>query len=162
MKTAQYWIDELDLQPHPEGGYYKEIYRNNVKVKAKEFSFEKNAATSIYYLLEKEDKSHFHRLVSDEIWYFHMGDPLTVCMFTPEGEYEEVTLGPAIEKNEFLQVIIPKKTIFGAYLQKPDSFVLMGCMVNPGFDFTDFELMKKDDLLEMFPDKRKIIEYLTV
>lgn len=160
MNNAQFWINKLQLQPHPEGGYFREIYRNNFKVVRTDTQEIKNAATSIYFLLGEQDKSHFHRLKSDEIWYFHQGNPLKVCMFSVEGKYTETILGCNIEKGEQLQIILPIGTIFGAY-PLYGGFCLMGCMVNPGFDFSDFELFKRDELLSMFPENHEIIKNLT-
>ena len=161
MKTAEYWIKALSLEPHPEGGFYKEIYRNKLKVTSKKNSQNRNAATSIYYLLNDSDKSHFHRLKSDEIWYHHEGGTLIVCMIDESGKYIENKLGKNPEQNEELQIIVPAGTIFGAYVAKSSGYVLMGCMVNPGFEFEDFEIMERGYLLEQYPGYRKIIELLT-
>jgi len=76
--TALYWIDKLNLQPHPEGGYYKETFRSDIGVTKQGDTKIKHACTSIYYLLEGKDYSGFHRIGSDEIWYFHKGEPLHI------------------------------------------------------------------------------------
>ncbi len=160
MEEAQYWINKLDLKPHPEGGYFKEIYRGKTMIELTGYDGLRNTATSIYFLLDKQDKSHFHRLRSDEIWYYHEGVPLTVCMFDAKGNYGETMLGKNVEKGEKLQVIMEAGTIFGAWHPNENGYTLMGCMVSPGFDFKDFELVEKSKLLKFFPDKKEIITIL--
>lgn len=160
-----YWIKSLELQKHPEGGYFKETYRNkNIWGKHSDNKLsgeERNLATSIYYLLDYTDVSCFHKLESDELWYFHDGSSLTLPMFMPDGSYQEAVLGKNIEGGHSMQIIIPAGTIFGAYVNQPGTFVLMGCMVTPGFDFKDFTLIQRDQLLRKFPDKRELIIKLT-
>src|ERR1700756_2735484 len=78
IPNAAYWINRLKLQPHPEGGYYTEVFRSEQLVKRLDKTDIKQACTSIYYLLEGKDFSGFHRIGSDEIWYFHKGVPLLI------------------------------------------------------------------------------------
>ena len=159
---AKYWIDNLDMQPHPEGGYYKEIYRNNTEVEIDGYSGKRNIATSIYYLLEKGDKSHLHRLKSDEIWYYHYGASFKIILINnTESILQEVMLGAQINKGEKLQVVIPAGTIFGGYIPGKGDYSLFGCMVNPGFHFNDFELVNKEALTGMFRQHTNIIDFLT-
>ncbi len=100
MLKAKDYIEQLELKPHPEGGFYKPSYNSNER---KDFlQGERALYTSIYFLLRSEDVSHFHRLQSDELWYFHAGSPLTIHMITPEGRYEEVTLGLQADKGKSL------------------------------------------------------------
>lgn len=157
--NAEQWINYLELEPHPEGGFYKSTYRSDLAVNSTQG--DRPLYTSIYFLLRSEDVSHFHRLQSDEIWYFHGGSSLTVHMITPQGTYEEVAVGLDMENGEVPQFIVRKGTIFGSTVKDRDTFALVGCMVSPGFDFADFELFERKDLLEQYPAYAEIIEKLT-
>ncbi|WP_442598696.1 cupin domain-containing protein [Neobacillus sp. D3-1R] len=153
-KNAQYWITNLGLLPHPEGGYYKSTYASDAVIPGIK---ERKLFTSIYFLLGSNDISHFHRLKSDELWYFHGGSSLTVHVIDESGEYKEMKLGLNFEKGEVPQVLVPKNTIFGSSVHEEDTFSLVGCMVSPGFDFEDFELFDQEELLELYPQHEKII-----
>ncbi|HYK74110.1 MAG TPA: cupin domain-containing protein [Pseudoneobacillus sp.] len=154
-KNAQYWITNLGLSPHPEGGFYKSTYASDVLIPGKS---ERKLFTSIYFLLSSNDISHFHRLKSDELWYYHGGSSLTVHLIDESGEYKELKLGLNLEKGEVPQVLVPKNTIFGSSVHDEDSFSLVGCMVSPGFDFEDFELFEQEELLKMYPQHEEIIK----
>ncbi len=156
-KTAQYWIKNLDLIAHPEGGYYKNTYASesaDLDVAGKK----RKLYTSIYFLLSSGEISHFHRLKSDELWYFHGGSSLTVHVIDLNGEYKEMKLGLDIENGEVPQVLVPKHSIFGSSVMEKDTFSLVGCMVSPGFDFEDFELFTQDELLQQYPEHIEIIQ----
>ncbi|MEW9094352.1 MAG: cupin domain-containing protein [Clostridiaceae bacterium] len=155
MKSAQYYIEKLDMIPHVEGGYFKE------SVVAEDFFREdKKLFSSIYFLLETGEVSHFHRLTSDEMWYYHDGQALTIYMITPEGELITKQLGLDIEKGEVPQVLVPKGYIFGSSMNN-DGFALVGCMVSPAFTFDDFVLFERTELLNMYPNLEDIIKKLT-
>ncbi|WP_153733434.1 cupin domain-containing protein [Sporosarcina obsidiansis] len=157
--NAHEWIRNLELEPHPEGGFYKSTYRSGF---VSEFTQgERPLYTSIYFLLRSQDVSHFHRLQSDEIWYFHGGSSLTVHMITPDGQYEEVALGLDIKNGEVPQFIVSKHTIFGSSVKGENTFSLVGCMVSPGFDFADFELFDQEELLSQYPEYHEVIKKLT-
>ncbi|WP_181350842.1 cupin domain-containing protein [Thalassobacillus sp. CUG 92003] len=153
--SAEYWIDRLNLSEHPEGGFYRPTYESG-RWTAQE-NRERKLYTSIYFLLRSEDISHFHRLQSDELWYFHAGSSLKIHMITPEGKYEEITLGLHIENGEVPQFVVPKHTIFGSSVPAQEDYSLVGCMVSPGFDFEDFELFSQAELLEQYPQHKDII-----
>lgn len=157
--NAEYWIKNLDLTSHPEGGYFKETYRSNSDFEPVGFSGKRNYATSIYFLLEQNNVSHFHRIKSDEIWYYHAGNSLTVYVIHPNGELEEIKIGPNIHKGEVLQAVVPANSIFGS--TSHDEYSLVGCMVSPGFDFNDFELFTTSQLMNTYPQHQNIIELLT-
>jgi len=159
MKSAQYWVENLDLLPHPEGGFYKEVYRSKESFQPRNFEGERNYSTSIYFLLEKENVSHFHRIKSDEIWYYHDGDALSVFVIHKNGELEELKIGPNPDHGEVLQVVVPAGTIFGS--KSSGAYSLVSCMVSPGFDFKDFELFKTAQLLEEYPSHHQIIKELS-
>ncbi|MBO3444711.1 cupin domain-containing protein [Clostridium sp. CCUG 7971] len=155
MKSAQYYIEKLDMTPHVEGGYFKE------SIVSKDFFREdKKLFSSIYFLLETGEVSNFHRLTSDEMWYYHDGQALTIYMITPDGELITKQLGLDIEKGEIPQVLVPKGYIFGSSMNN-DGFALVGCMVAPAFTFDDFELFERKDLLNMYPHLEDVIKKLT-
>jgi predicted cupin superfamily sugar epimerase len=152
---ASDWIAQLHLQPHPEGGYYKETYRSKEESDFTGFDGKRNISTAIYFLLEGKDKSHFHRIQSDELWFFHEGSTLEIFVLH-EDKLECITLG----KNGQLQAVIPAGVWFGARVQDQQRYALVSCTVAPGFDFRDFELGNKKLLLDLFPQHARIIEEL--
>lgn len=159
MTSAQEWISHLQLIPHPEGGHYRETYRSQEQLQAPGFSGLRNISTAIYFLLEGDERSHFHRIASDELWFFHEGETLEIVMMH-EDRLETVVLGKNIGKGECLQAIVPAGVWFAARLKKREGFALVSCTVAPGFDFSDFELGKKSDLLEKYPQHAVIVEEL--
>jgi len=154
-ENARYWIDLLKLKKHPEGGHYREIYRSDEIIHKKNlpdrYSGFRNFSTSIYFLLETHEFSAFHRIKSDEIWHFFAGSSLTIISINGNGQLAECNLGNNPVNGEVFQHVIPKGTWFMARVNGTDSFSLAGCVVAPGFDFDDFELGKKDELIRLFP-----------
>ncbi|KMY52983.1 cupin [Bacillus sp. FJAT-27231] len=161
MTEWQSFVSKLGLAPHPEGGYYRSTFASGEQITDKELSVhfegQRKLYTSIYFLLTSNDVSHFHRLKSDELWYFHAGSPLTIHIIHENGEYEEIKLGIHLEKGEVPQALVPKNAIFGSSVMEEDTYSLVGCMVSPGFDFTDFELFTQDKLLQQYPEHKDII-----
>lgn len=155
--TADYWIKKLELLPHPEGGYYRENFRSNNIVDL-EVGSQRAAATSIYYLLRSGDKSHLHYLAADEVWYYHAGGSAIVHLFLEDGTYTNINVGP----HDSLQVVIPRGTVFGATLEAQSDFILVGCMVAPGFEFEDFKLVTKEEMLSKYPNYQQLISDLTI
>ncbi|MEJ2595683.1 MAG: cupin domain-containing protein [bacterium] len=149
----QYWIEKLDLKPHPEGGFYAEVFRSATMVEVRQDV--RSASTSIYYLLGEGDKSVFHRLSSDETWYFHDGDPIRLIVLSEEGKLVYYFLGNQPGEKIVPQITIPADTWFAA--RSTGSYSLAGCHVAPGFEFTDFELAKRDELMKLYPGYDKII-----
>jgi len=164
-KTAEYWIEHLNLEPHPEGGFYREIYRSGEKIPRNvlpdRYSGDRTFGTSIYYLLRSEDISHFHRLKSDEIWHFYAGSRLDMHLIESNGHHRQFFLGENPELDEQHQAIIPNSTWFGSRVDQPDSYTLVSCTMAPGFEFADFDLRDREKLLREFPEHREIIERLT-
>lgn len=165
MKPASYWIEKLGLQRHPEGGWFRETYRSEESF-AKEhlpgqYSGDRNFSTQIYYLLEHDDRSFFHRLKSDEIWHFYTGGSAAEIILLFDGGVRKLLVGSEPEKGESFQSLIPKNTWFAAHLNDKSSYALVGCTVSPGFDFADFELAKRTDLLREFIQHEKIIHEFT-
>jgi uncharacterized protein len=164
QNNAKQWIEVLGLVSHPEGGWYREVYRNtgNIPAGALEgFTEERSICTSIYFLLEGNDFSAFHRIRSDEIWNFYDGSPTIISAISPEGVLIQYLLGRDIRNKESLQVVIPAGWWFASKVINPDSYVLAGCIVAPGFDFKDFELGRKAGLLEKYPQHSDLVEKLT-
>ncbi len=164
MKAEDY-IKSLGLEKHPEGGWFKEVYRSDEETAAEHlperFSGSRHHSTSIYFLLTSDTFSAFHRIKSDELWHFYEGSAVTIYMIDSEGNYSEITLGRNIESGEVLQCVIPHGVWFGAKVNAADSFCLAGCTVAPGFHFDDFELGEREELLKLFSQHKEIIEILT-
>ena len=153
-------IDELNLIKHPEGGWYSETYRNKAEFTDGEKS--RSLATVIYFMLTDNEISAFHRLASDEFWYFHEGDALDVHIFYEDGKYELKKLGPVDEFGTLPQLLLPAKSWFAAESSEKDSYTLISCSVHPGFDFEDFELAHKEELQAQFPEYKELISRLSV
>jgi predicted cupin superfamily sugar epimerase len=166
MQKAEFWIDRLQLVHHPEGGYYRETYRSSGSyafTHTTPFNGSRSYATAIYYLLKGTDRSKLHRIHSDELWFFHAGDPLKVYMFPKKGAPSSSTLGLSAENSEVLQETVPAESWFGACLENPESesYTLVSCVVAPGFEFRDFTFADRTTLLKKFPQHSDIIERLT-
>jgi predicted cupin superfamily sugar epimerase len=165
MQNAEYWIQQLNLLPHPEGGFYKEVYRSSLKIRKDNlphgFNGERRLCTSIYFLLRSGDISKFHRLHSDEIWYYHFGGSLKIIQIDQEGNKHTCHLGTQIEKSEQMQILIPAGTIFGAELLSKNTYGLFSCVVAPGFEFEDFEMFDREDLIQAYPKHSELIEHFT-
>ncbi len=164
-QKAKFYVDKLELQKHPEGGYYKEFYRSDEILYKdnlpKRFGGERNISTSIYFLLVEENVSLFHKIKSDEIWHFYDGSAIKIYTLKNDGILSVKLLGKNIDCGESLQIVIERSAWFCAEVVDKKSFGLVGCTVAPGFDFTDLELAERNDLLEKFPDHKKLIEGFT-
>ena len=158
MKTQQRineLIQSLGLLAHPEGGYYKETYRSTESIDG-----EQALMTSILFLLTSDSPSHFHRIQSDEHWYFHEGSPLTVHVIGEIG-HEQKQLGLDLSTGQSPYHLVKKQDIFGSEVQDPNSYSLVSCAVAPGFMFRDFELFSRQELLDQYPQHEEIICRLT-
>ena len=156
---AAYWIEHLNLTAHPEGGFYRETYRSTGMLKHEGSGWSRNFSTAIYFLLRHQDRSMFHRIRSDELWHFHSGGRLTLYTLTAGGLVTQ-TLGQEVKLGDSLQVVIPANHWFGAMITD-GPYVLASCTVSPGFDFNDFEIASRRDLLIAFPHHSDIIQQLT-
>jgi predicted cupin superfamily sugar epimerase len=166
MEKAEFWIESLKLMAHPEGGYYRETWRSEGTYSfsdATPFNGPRAYATAIYYLLQGNDCSKLHKIHSDELWFFHAGDPLTVHFFPEKGEPSSFTLGLSPDMGQALQGVAPRESWFGACCENPgeEGFSLVSCVVAPGFDFRDFAFADRNTLLQKFPRHTEIIEHLT-
>ena len=149
--NAEKYIEKLGLEPHPEGGYFKQVYGNDE-------SGEK-ALSTIYYLLKDNDFSAFHKLHGMvEIWYYHAGERLNIYVIDQNGELKVHHL---FANNE-MQVVIEPEQWFAAEIPTKNGFTLVGCAVAPAFRFENFELGKREDLLKAYPQHSEVIERLTV
>lgn len=166
MKSADYWIEQLQLRSHPEGGHFKETYRAT-EVIAKSalpdrYSSTRCFSTSIYFLLKGSEYSNFHCLASDETWHFHTGTSATVYEIEANtGTLIQHKIGPNFEKGEHFQVMIRAGNWFAAEVDDKNSFILVGCTVAPGFEFEDFELATRSKLATTYPAHQELIERFT-
>lgn len=164
MERTLYLIKTLNLTPHPEGGYFKEIYRSEEIIPDRTisgFEGERNVSTSIYFLLAGNDKSMFHKIKSDELWHFYEGAGITIHTIDKNGKYKALRLGDNLKENEQYQIIVPGNTWFAAEVNEKHSYALVGCTVAPGFDFKDFQLGKRKELISLFPQHSKLINKFT-
>lgn len=163
--SAEYWIKKLDLIKHPEGGWFKEVYRSGELIQKNalpmRFNNDRCFGTSIYFLLEGKEFSAFHRIKSDEIWHFYAGTSLTIFMIDQKNNLSQTLLGNNPENGEVFQFTVPKEYLFAAKVNDENFFALVGCTVSPGFDFEDFELGKRNDLLKEYPQHSTLIKKLT-
>jgi predicted cupin superfamily sugar epimerase len=165
MHTAEYFIKKLNLQKHPEGGYFCEVYRSDEETKSEHlpgrYGGARNHSTSIYFLLTADEFSAFHRIKSDETWHFYEGAAVTLHMINEKGNYSSVKVGSNSENDEVFQFTIPNGVWFAAEVAEPDSYALVGCTVAPGFHYDDFELGKRDEMLKQFHNSKDLITRLT-
>lgn len=148
-------ITQMGLLPHPEGGYYKEVYRSENTVLRPASTEAKQACTSIYYLLEGSDYSGFHRLLSDELWYFHKGSPLHIHVIAEDGSYAVHELSDTASGS--FSIAIKAGQWFASEIPSKSGYILVSCVVAPGFDFAEFEMARKEQLTEQYPQHSQII-----
>jgi len=162
-QKANYYIKKLQLIKHPEGGYFREVYRaaEMITIDAPKKNLKRNVSTSIYFLLEGSQISKFHRLKSDELWHFYDGSSVKVYVIDEKGKLTEIILGKKTEDGEVFQTVIKKNNWFAAELINKRFYTLIGCTVSPGFDFSDFELANREYLLEIFPTHKNLISKFT-
>jgi len=158
-------IQKLQLQPHPEGGFFKETYRSNGKIQEDSlpsfFEGNRNYSTCIYYLLRSGDFSAFHKINQDEIWHFYLGSPIKLYIISENGTLSEVIIGSDLYSGQVPQFVVPKHHWFAAIVVEPNNYALVGCTVSPGFDFKDFTLASREILVELFPQHSNIIKEFT-
>ena len=165
MKKADEIIRKLGLEPHPEGGFFKETYRSEASIEQDdlgvEFMGRRSFSTAIYFLLTSDSFSALHRIRQDEIWHYYDGSPIKLHMINPAGQYSFVIIGRDLSAGQVPQYVVEAGTWFGATVENEDDFTLLGCTVSPGFDFRDFQLAKRDEMLQEFPQHNGIITCLT-
>jgi len=161
--TAEYFIKHLQLQPHPEGGFFKETYRSAGMIplqSLREFNGDRNYSTAIYFLLEQGDFSAFHRIKSDECWHFYEGGTLLIHVIDENGNYSCIRLGKKIHEGEIFQFVVPAGNWFASEPAPGVLFTLVGCTVSPGFDFADFEMANAENLSKEYPQHTSLIRRL--
>ena len=160
---AKKYIKQLQLKKHPEGGYFKEIYRSGEMILPEHlptrYKSSRNFSTSIYFLLTGKQISTFHLLQSDELWHFYDGSAVILYVINQKGELSIKKLGK--KKDCELQLTIEKQNWFAAELEDKKSFSLFGCTVSPGFEFEDFKMGRRDELIKNFPPHSDLIKRLT-
>jgi len=158
-------IKNLQLTEHPEGGYYKETYRSkNVipqQILGESFNGARNYCTSIYFLLTSDRFSAFHRIQQDEIWNFHKGSPLTVHVIDNSGNYTQHLVGLDLKNGQTPQFVVPAGCWFASSVNEKNHYSFVGCTVAPGFDFNDFELADRGELIQEYPKLSEVITRLT-
>lgn len=162
--TKEKIIEALGLIKHPEGGFYKETFRSEVlltNASLPQHNGDRSASTAIYFLITNENFSAFHKVIQDESWFFHFGDPITLYMISPSGELTEVIIGSDIMNGEQLQFTVPGNHWFAAKSTGSNGFSLVSCTVAPGFEFNDFTLAVQSELEHEFPEHSAIIRELT-
>ncbi len=164
MISAQQLITLYHLQPHPEGGWYKETYQSKEQINAahlpERFGGSRAFSTAIYFLLAQGNFSAFHRIKSDECWHFYAGDPLAVYILQQDGTLDEITLGNGITNGQLFQYVVPANCWFASRPASDSKFCFVGCTVAPGFNFDDFELADADSLSALYPKHEACIKEL--
>ena len=166
MLTADQIIALLNLTPHPkEGGYFRETYRSSEAISEKalpsRYRGTRSFATAIYYLLTPETFSAIHRLQSDEIFHFYLGDPVEMLQLWPDGSGKLIILGFDILRGMQPQVLVPRGVWQGARLRNGGRLAFLGTTVSPGFEFADYESGQRDELSKSYRQFRERIIALT-
>jgi uncharacterized protein len=159
-KDSAYWISKLNLQKHPEGGYFVESYKSEELVNFPKYGT-RHVCTGIYYLLTGDDFSSFHIMKSDELWHFYAGSSLTLYIIEPNGRLNEVILGHNIDNGNTFQAAVKAGCWFAAALDNHNSYSLVGCTVSPGFDYQDWKLGDMKKLTSLYPQHKSVIEKYT-
>jgi uncharacterized protein len=165
VPTADEIIEHYGMQGHPEGGFFLETYRSKNKISKSalrgNFSGDRSESTAIYFLLKSNSRSQFHRIKSDETWHFYLGGPLTLVEIDDDGALKKTVIGQDLSKGQTVQYTVRAGNWFGAFPNDGTAYSFVGCTVAPGFDFADFELAKRSDLLKTYPQHKEIISKLT-
>ncbi|MDP6522750.1 MAG: cupin domain-containing protein [Kiritimatiellia bacterium] len=165
MNSAPRLIEALKLEPHPEGGFFRETYRSaeliDITALPGRYAGDRCFSTAIYFLLEHPDFSAFHRIRSDELWHHYDGAGITIHVLSQDGSYRCLGLGNDMESGRQPQLTVPAGCWFAAETMLPGSYSLAGCTVSPGFDFHDFEMADRQELCRIYPAHKSLIERLT-
>ena len=164
MSITDQLIQQYNLEPHPEGGWYKQSYKSKEQIAAtalpERFSGDRAFSTAIYFLLEQGDFSAFHRIKSDECWHFYSGDPLLIYIIDQDGELKIISVGNDFKEGQSFQYVVPANCWFASRPAPGSEYCFVGCTVSPGFEFEDFELADLTELSAIYPKHKKIIEQL--
>ncbi len=155
-------IASLGLSPHPEGGFFSETFRADPLPLPLPDRGERSASTAIYFLLEAADFSALHVVTSDEIWHHYLGDTLELHCFDRAGSHRRVLLGAELATGERPQHVVRAGELQAArVLQGAYGFALCGCTVAPGFDFADFRMPPRAELVARLPQHRELLTALS-
>jgi predicted cupin superfamily sugar epimerase len=153
--TADDLIRELALLPHPEGGYFREVYRAQETIAGTalpdRYSGERSFSTAIYYLLKTGQSSFWHKLDSDETWHYYSGGSLNIFEISAKGVLKTTVLGSDLKAGQVFQHTILQGNWFAATCRPKTEYVLAGCTVAPGFDFSDFQMARDGEMETLFP-----------
>lgn|SRR5512133_2367626 len=165
MLSADDIKKQLGLVAHPEGGFYVQTYKSQDRLPKdsvdKRYAGARAAGTAIYYLLEPGTFSEMHRLKSDEIFHFYLGDPVEMLQLWPDGSSRRVVLGSDLKGGQNLQVVVPKDVWQGSHLVEGGRLALLGCTVAPGFEFEDYASGSRESLIRQYPREQELIAKLT-
>ncbi len=166
MLTPRQIIDHYNLQPHPEGGWYKETYRSKESIGSlalpSRYGSSRVFCTFIYFLLEKGEFSAFHKIQSDEAWHFYAGDPMQVFILEEDGSLTTIELGSDVKKGQLFHYVVPANHWFASRPSPGSAFSFTGCTVAPGFEFSDFQLADADTLSAAYPKYAELIRELCI
>ena len=159
-------LQHLDLKPLPgEGGYYRETYRSGETLShhslPERYTVDKSFGTAIYYLITTDTFSALHRVPSDELFHFYLGDPVNMLRLFPDGSGDTLVLGNDLSNGQLPQCSVPRYAWQGMRLIDGGQFALMGTTVAPSFDFSDLEMGDRKKLTGLYPDFKDTIEMLT-
>lgn len=155
-REAARLIKKLGLEKHPEGGYFRQTHKSDTMVNVEDYDGPRNISTAIYYLLTGSEFSAFHRLRSDEVWHHYAGGTLALYAIDKDGELSKIKIG-----KDAPQSVIKAGTWFAAAPESKKLYCLVGCTMSPGFDYRDWELGRRDELVKTYPQHKKIIERYT-
>lgn len=162
MLDAREVIESLGLVPHPEGGFFVETFRAHELPVPLPDRGVRSASTAIYFLLLTGDFSALHVVASDEAWHHYLGDPVELHCFDAEGRYRSLELGAALERGQRPQHVVRSGELQAArVLPGSHGYALCGCTVAPGFDFADFRMPARAELLAKLPEHRALVTALT-
>ena len=162
--SSGYWIEKLGLRPHPEGGFFRQTYKSDQIIAGgvlPGFTGARAASTAIYFLLDGENFSAFHRLGSDEVWHFYAGSPLVVHVIEQSGVHSTQMLGKNADLGQTFQAVVPAGCWFASHVWDRKGWALVGCTVAPGFEFEDFEMGSREQLVRAYPQHARLITRLS-
>lgn len=156
-REAARLVKKLGLEDHPEGGYFRQTYRSDTTVNVEGYDGPRNISTAIYYMLADGQFSAFHRLRSDELWHYYAGGAVVLYAIGNGGILSKIKIG----RGAAPQTVIRAGTWIAAALASKRSYCLIGCTMSPGFDYRDWELGKREELVSTYPQHRALIERYT-
>ena len=158
-------IDKFSMKPHPEGGYFGAGFRSPEFLRSESlpnrYGTPRNMYSSIYFMVTRDKHSRFHRLKTDEMWHYYAGDPMILHLISETGKYSQVILSNTNGHEKFL-TLVKRNTWMAASTRGEDKgYALVGCTLAPGFEYKDFELGDRQEMIEAYPDCKDVIEQFT-